>query len=405
MADDEARRDDGRFAALDGARGLALLGVIGYHSAGATGLGARSAPVGSLWGVAGNGGLYVFFVLSSFLLHRQLLVAARQGQRRSPFGFWWRRLVRIYPAWWAVLVLSSIWPGTGNPFRASWWREWTLLQTAGFDGFRNGALAHSWSLGAELGFYAVLPGLVWLGQRWRRGVAGHVAVGGALVAAGTVLDVLVARGEVPGWYVRTPLAVAGCFGLGIVLSVTSVRWPLDEPPAAVRAIVRWRTATACALSAAIGVVAVAVPAEMHTDVPAMLRWRGLLVAIAGIVVVLAVWAPPAGVLGRVLRHPVTVRLGIISYGAYLWHHPVVLWLGGVDAALPTSHWSVRVPGALGIPAVVTIGLACVVLSSALGALSYRLLERPLLDRWSTGARALRRGATPVGSSRAMVGTR
>ena len=72
-------------------------------------------------------------------------------------------------------------------------------------------------------------------------------------------------------------------------------------------------------------------------------------------------------LTRFLALPALVYVGRISYGLYLFHHPLTWALNG------TMHWTVVVAVALPI-------------SLALAALSYHLVERPILDR---GRKALR----------------
>ncbi len=72
-------------------------------------------------------------------------------------------------------------------------------------------------------------------------------------------------------------------------------------------------------------------------------------------------------LTRFLSLPALVYVGRISYGLYLFHHPLTWALNG------TMHWTVVV--AVALPA-----------SLALAALSYHLVERPILDR---GRKALR----------------
>src|SRR4051812_30357083 len=94
--------------ALDGVRGLAILGVLFFH-----------------FGYLGCGwsGVQLFFVLSGFLITSIL-----KGEASRPLGaylkrFYWRRTVRIFPLYFAFLfalvALFSV-VGPSDAFRQQW---------------------------------------------------------------------------------------------------------------------------------------------------------------------------------------------------------------------------------------------------------------------------------------------
>jgi peptidoglycan/LPS O-acetylase OafA/YrhL len=80
---------------------------------------------------------------------------------------------------------------------------------------------------------------------------------------------------------------------------------------------------------------------------------------------------------------------MVSYGIYLWHYAVIEWLvrragcdpTGLLSCPPTVHWSF-----------VKVGLAAVPLSVAAGALSWYLIERPMIRLTH---RYTRRAAAPL----------
>ena len=79
----------------------------------------------------------------------------------------------------------------------------------------------------------------------------------------------------------------------------------------------------------------------------------------------------AGIPRRVLSTPFIAWLGLVSYGVFLWHQPI---LGKVSAAI--THWFHLDPaGGLGLALLVVIGGTA---SVALGAASYYVVERPFL---------------------------
>jgi peptidoglycan/LPS O-acetylase OafA/YrhL len=94
-------------------------------------------------------------------------------------------------------------------------------------------------------------------------------------------------------------------------------------------------------------------------------WHG----VVGAAVALMLYAAAAG--SRVARagfaNAPLRYLGLVSFGLYLWHYPLIQWLGVAHAfdALP----GYRLPWSLPVVLLLACGLAD---------LSYRLVERPLL---------------------------
>ena len=146
---------------LDGLRGIAILGVIGYH------LAPGIFPGGFL-------GVNLFFVLSGYLM----AVTSRRSQAGEGFhalAFYRRRAARIYPALalcvcgtlcvaWLLTpdVLAgirgeviSILTGTNN-----WWQ---IAQNAPYFTKITGTspFTHLWSLAIEMQFYLIWPLLFW----------------------------------------------------------------------------------------------------------------------------------------------------------------------------------------------------------------------------------------------------
>ncbi len=95
-----------RFPAFDGLRAIAAIGVLLVHTTFVTGITSRSS--------FGNYtarleiGVAVFFLISGFLLYRPFAVAHLSGGPSLSAGaFWIRRLLRIVPAYWLVLTIST----------------------------------------------------------------------------------------------------------------------------------------------------------------------------------------------------------------------------------------------------------------------------------------------------------
>jgi peptidoglycan/LPS O-acetylase OafA/YrhL len=144
-----------RFPTLDGYRAIAAFMVVTTHVAFASGLVAELP-----WGAVParfDIGVTIFFLLSGFLLYRPWALAAmtaRPGPRVGPF--YWRRGVRIFPAYWVMLAFTLLVLPTIQPVAASTWAAHIpLLQIYLMPGV--GGLSQIWSLATEVAFYAVLP--------------------------------------------------------------------------------------------------------------------------------------------------------------------------------------------------------------------------------------------------------
>ena len=91
--------------------------------------------------------------------------------------------------------------------------------------------------------------------------------------------------------------------------------------------------------------------------------RILLAAIATAAVILAVVTVPHGAIGRLLSLEPLPWLGRISYGMYLWHFPLFVFLS---------------PGRTGLTGL-PLFVARLVATVALSAVSFYVVERPILE--------------------------
>ncbi len=99
--------------------------------------------------------------------------------------------------------------------------------------------------------------------------------------------------------------------------------------------------------------------------------------VATLMVVAPLWVDRGGTVGAGLSWRPVAWVGVISYGIYLWHWPLIVWLGvrtatGVRSAL--------------------LGVVVLVLTVAIAALSYYLVERPIRTGRPLGTRERKRRA-------------
>lgn len=142
-----------RFAGLDHLRALAIIIVFVYHY--------RlfgHPPLVDEWGSFGWTGVDLFFVLSGYLIGGQLLNNIAREKPISYGEFYFKRLLRIIPAYLAVLILYFSIPGFKERSELPpLWKFLTFTQNFGLDPSAQGAFSHAWSLCIEEQFYLILP--------------------------------------------------------------------------------------------------------------------------------------------------------------------------------------------------------------------------------------------------------
>lgn len=379
--------------------------MLVYHSATFTGLtwgrGASTTGLGP-WIQHLNVGVSVFFVLSGFLLFRPFVRAHLADEPAPATGrYLVRRLVRIFPAYWLALAVST-W--LLHLQLGDWWghlRFYGLLQIYWGDTVLGG-LTQAWSLCTELSFYLFLP--LWAAalRRVRGSVEAraraHLLGCAALYVVGIGFRAELRAGHHAVGYAWLP-ANCDLFALGMALAVAhaagqvrgrapgGVLRTLGEVPVAA-----WLAALCCYA----GVVSLHYPYGF--DPPTVFQELGREV-LFGLVAVLVV-AP--GVVGdqdrsfvrRALRWRPLWALGVVSYGIYLWHLTMVERLvphlggSGVDG--------VGIGAGIGRhPSLVVLVVVAAAATTAVAAASWFGLERPLLRRARGGGRP---ATAPDGSS-------
>ena len=327
----------GYVPALDGVRAVAVVLVIALHA----------------WGhPAGAGlGVDVFFVLSGFLITCLLLEENQATGAISLRAFYKRRILRILPAAYvyvaAALLASAagVFPGTGGPGAVFGGAAAGIAYVTNVVIWLRGlgavapAFRHLWSLAEEEQFYLLWPLLlIALMRRARpwRGVVGVLLFVAAMSGVRQVLLWQTGASAVRLWYApdtRIESIAVGC------LAALSFH----------RGLVSDRLLRFAWLPGLL--VCIAVVSMPPYD--GRLLFAGPL-AVFPIGCALVIVAIAAGVcpVGKPLSLPPVRGLGRISYGVYLWHYaPVIYW------------------GTTGVPVAIV-----------LAALSYRVVERPLLRR-------------------------
>ncbi|HEV7206514.1 MAG TPA: acyltransferase [Jatrophihabitans sp.] len=292
---------------LDGLRAVAVLVVVIHH----------------VWQPArfsGFVGVYVFFVLSGYLITTILLAERRETGRVHFRLFYARRLLRLYPALLlvvAVAVLGYPWLSGTLPHyvkEAFFAATYTGNVYMTYGHAYIGPFAHTWSLALEEQYYLLWPVVLGVGLRYVRRPG---LLAGLLIALAVGSAALYAHEFTFNGTDFSPIATA--FGLLAGSALALVLSP-EGPPVARVLGSAMAGATGAALLAVVLLVfslTRAVPDGLYA--PAAVVASLLLVAHC-------VGAVPS-VIRRVLVQAPAVAVGKISYGVYLWHFPIVLTIG------------------------------------------------------------------------------
>ena len=335
----------GRIAGFDGLRAIAFLLVFVSHKA--------VAPLTDRYG---TDGVWIFFVLSGFLITRILARSRERIEAGNSSGwselvsFYMRRTARIFPVYYAFLAALAILavPGLidiGEPARQA--SNWLYVSNFYIDrwGWRTD-LGHLWSLAVEEQFYLLFAPLVFVLPRRR---LPEICI--ALIALSIATHAeLLWQGS---WHISFEINSLINFGLMAVggLAGLAAERPL---PTALRG-----SAPLLATLAAV----LAAPA-LFPDIDTWAHFGRIPAALTALALV-QIYQDQRGRVARLLDLPPLRGLGIISYGAYLFH-PVIK--SGTLLHLVGYGGELRHSAVMFLDLLVTVGLAST---------SYLMFERPV----------------------------
>jgi peptidoglycan/LPS O-acetylase OafA/YrhL len=371
---------------IDGLRAIAILCVIGFH--------ARIS-----WMEGGFVGVDVFFVISGFLITTQIATRACAGTF-SALDFYARRTLRIVPlllvVTLATLLLSRFFPllpreieelGYAAAATAAMISNYFFMSADTFDYFavrsETQPLLHTWSLGVEEQYYLFAPWAITLTVAWalrRRvpplkllliaGAASCVASFALILIIGATLQTsMAARFEFYSLPTR-----AWQFGVGGTLALAILNgWRIPG-----------QVQTPAGIAGLAAIAAAALLFDERTVYPGM---AALLPTAGAALVLIAGYRNGSTLPARLLSSPPAVMIGVLSYGWYLWHWPLLAFTRTLDPEQDVWR-SIAV-------SIVALGFAAV---------TYVSLERPM-KRLRQGAFSRRYGIQVIAAgTAASIGT-
>jgi peptidoglycan/LPS O-acetylase OafA/YrhL len=340
---------------IDGLRALAILPVVLFHAF------PNLLPGGFI-------GVDIFFVISGYLITTILLKDIEAGNY-SIKTFYARRVRRIFPALglvllfclvlgWVVLTANEYRPlgkhaagGAGFIANFMFWKEAGYFDAAG----DTKPLLHLWSLGIEEQFYIVWPILLYFFAKRSWNVLSLILVV-ALLSFG--LNVWLV-GSNPSAAFYSPLSRSWELALGAFWA-----YQVMHPAKVFTSIIERHGS----LVSGLGLLMVVIGFVVINESRAFPGWWALLPALGS---ALLIASGPHGFVNRfVLSQRIFVWVGLISFPLYLWHWPLLSFARIIYSETPP----------------VDVRVVLVILSIALAALTYYLIEKPI--RQSSSKRAL-----------------
>jgi len=348
----DSRKEQSYLPALDGLRGISILAVMASHA------GFPLARAGFL-------GVDSFFVLSGYLITSLLVSEHENTGNVSLASFYMRRALRLFPALFIVLAVCSLYTllfVSGQQAEGNWHQiAASLIYMGNYTRLLMplpivSILDTTWSLAVEEQFYIVWPLLlifVLLRYLQPRTIL-RVVVLAALASAAWRANVWISSYDV---YRVISASDTHADGLLIGCALALARAWGYAP--------KGRLLTLLARAALF----VGIPLVGYLDLfvaepydPLCRGWYTLFATLIGVLILHVIDSPPR-ISHALLTWKPLVTVGLVSYGAYLWHLPVFQWL-----PLHNSNWA-DWPTQFARVAVVTI----------LTLASYHLIERPFLQ--------------------------
>ncbi|MEA2444116.1 MAG: hypothetical protein QOJ12_1408 [Thermoleophilales bacterium] len=330
-----------RFPLMDSMRAIAFLAVLVTHGAFFAGM-LNDESTLRPYVARLDVGVRIFFLISAFLLYRPFVKARLRGEPPPYAGAYaWRRFLRVAPPYWLALTLIVVWLGSpGFWDKAPWYYGFAHIYR--HDTVLFLTLPQAWSLCIEVAFYLFLP--LWAAALRRvpagdaRGRLRVELIGCALLATVSLAYKLFVlhKGAATDpnlytWHFALP-EFLDFFAIGMAVAALSVWFQGREHESRVLRVLdarpglSWLVAAVALVVAAnwIGLTGSLIQPVSDTS---YLERHYLYATIALAMLLPAVFGDPRrGLVRRLLANRALLWVGLVSYGAFLYHFAVYVQL-------------------------------------------------------------------------------
>jgi len=343
---------------IDGLRAIAVLAVVMFHAF-------PSILKGGFIGVD------VFFVISGYLISKNI-TAELAFNTFSLSDFYHRRVKRIFPAlalvlgtslafgWFALLASEYKQLGAHTAAGAGFVSNLVLWRESGY--FDNASetkpLLHLWSLGIEEQFYIFWPLLLLIIWKLRFSNTFFIVV--FIVLSFSTNIFFTQSDSVAAFY--SPFTRAWQLLCGAMIAQLELQ-SINRSSTSQSLERSFRN-----LMAALGAVLLTVGFLITNKTQPFPGWIALLPTLGTSFVILA--GSKSWLSQTILKLPVLVWFGLISYPLYLWHWPLLSFARVIEGETATLN----------------IRLVLVALAIILAWLTYRFIERPIREDQQFGWR-------------------
>jgi peptidoglycan/LPS O-acetylase OafA/YrhL len=331
---------------LDGLRAVAVLAVVAYH-------------LGFSWARGGFLGVDLFFVLSGFLITSLLLDESVEAGRIALSEFWRRRARRLLPALFVMVAIVVAWPWIASENGLSsavanvdvgqlrgyglsslfYYANWYAVSAGHsyFAGFAaQSALVHTWSLAIEEQFYLLWPLLTfWL---VRKGAIRSQKIG---VVVSVVIALASSLAMALIFDPNSPSSINFVYNASftrlfdLAIGAALAWWVLTRPARSEQR--RWSDPVGLVAILALGLAFIFAGHSSGLPgnaVPTNFMFEGgfLLCALAVAAIIMAVRVE-GSLVARVFSWSPLRAIGLVSYGLYLWHWPVITYVTTASSGL------------------------------------------------------------------------
>jgi peptidoglycan/LPS O-acetylase OafA/YrhL len=338
---------------LNGLRAIAVFFVVFYHW--------EPPPVPGFHFLTkilpdGRFGVNLFFVLSGFLISSILFIekkklSASHSVKQVIIHFYIRRILRIFPVYYLTLAVVYL---LGAPeFNDN--LVYYLTYTENFHLFFSKTrdfFMHSWSLSVEEQFYIFWPFIILFMDRDK---IFKVLV--FFIFLGPAYSFFQTHVLKEGFKFFLMPACLDAFGIGALIAYYYTennlgkikKWVKRLLPLSLMLFIYWQL-------------------EPNGHLQWLIRFFESIISAGAILFCLS--ERYAGIVSRILENPVLRRLGMVSYGIYLFHYPLPYFYHRLRSNISYSE---TIPNSMR-----DYGLMTLILIS-LAFLSYYILEKPVLS--------------------------